>query len=132
MRAKAERRMAERKPVEGIHFSHLTSYEKLALIAREGVLVDASSRGFLLHVDRKNLVPSSLRQNLTISVIEGEHILLRISEMDLDIDGIITRTRLVGKGVFEIGVEFTADAPEYWRQCFVDLLPDQGEFDDVD
>lgn len=129
MKAKAERRMAERKAVEGIHFSHLTSYEKLALIAREGLLVDASARGFLLNVKRTDLVPSTLRQNLTLNMIEGEHILLRISEMDLDIDGVITRTRLVGHGTFEIGVEFTADAPEYWRQCFVDLLPDKGEFD---
>lgn len=119
------RRIAPRKHIVGIHVKNLTSLEPLSLMARKAVLVDASSTGVLLHIDRKDFVPKKLRQNLTIQSIEGEHVMFEIAEMDLEIDGRISRTRLIGKGVFEVAVDYSEEAPEYWRECLYELLPDE-------
>jgi hypothetical protein len=120
-------RVAPRKLVEGLHVRNLTALDRFSVIARSAVLVDVSSTGMLLHVDRKQLLPKVLRENLTLQSIEGEHIMLQILEMDLEIDGRITRTRLIGKGVYEVAVDFVDEAPEYWRECLVDLMPDKNK-----
>ena len=49
--------------------------------------------------------------------------------MDLDITGIIVRTKHCGEGIFEVGIDYTSDAPEYWRECLCDLLPKPGELE---
>ncbi|HEX4924185.1 MAG TPA: hypothetical protein VFV50_08865 [Bdellovibrionales bacterium] len=106
---------------------NLTALDHFSVIARNALLVDISSSGLLLHVDRKALIPKSLRENLTLQSLEGEHIMLQIKEMDLEIDGKVARTRMIGKGVFEVAVDFSAEAPEYWRECLVDLMPDRAD-----
>ncbi|MEQ1877000.1 MAG: hypothetical protein ABL958_10170 [Bdellovibrionia bacterium] len=124
------KRVAPRKQVVGLHVKNLTALDHFSVIARVALLVDISSSGLLLHVDRKHLVPKSLRENLTLQSLEGEHIMLQIKEMDLEIDGKIARTRMIGKGVFEVAVDFSAEAPEYWRECLVDLMPDNAEMEE--
>ena len=52
--------------------------------------------------------------------------------MNLELDGKIARTSYIGDGVFEIAVDFSETAPTYWRECLLDLLPDQGEFESLD
>ena len=116
-------RVAKRKQVGSIPVSNLTTLSHFESIARFGHLIDASSTGFLIHIDREDLVPKGLRQNLSLQTIEGEPIMLMINPMELEINGHIARTRYVGKGVFEIAVDFSQDAPEYWRECLFDLLP---------
>ncbi|PIT99597.1 MAG: hypothetical protein COT74_11410 [Bdellovibrionales bacterium CG10_big_fil_rev_8_21_14_0_10_45_34] len=120
---KKSNRVSTRKEIEGINVSNLTALDKFAVISRKAKLVDASSTGFLLLVDRKDIVPKALRQTLTLESIEGEPIMLTISEMDLEIDGLVTRTKFLGKGIFEVAIDFSFDAPEYWRECLLDLLP---------
>ena len=126
-----EKRVAKRKKVEGITVRSVTALAPVCLIAKEALLVDASSTGFLLRLHRRDLVPKELRESLTLQSIEGEPIMLNLHEMDLDIDGYITRTEMIGKGVYELAVDFTQDAPAYWRECLCDLLPGEGEFEDV-
>lgn len=123
-----EQRIAQRKCLDPIHVSDITSLDQFSTLARTGTIVDASSSGLLLHVDRKEFIPKVLRQNLNIDCIVGEYVKMEIQEMRLEIDGKVTRTRLAGQGVFEIAIEFSDSAPEYWRECLVDLLPDKGEF----
>jgi hypothetical protein len=124
------KRVAPRKNVIGLEVKNLTALEPFSILARKGTLVDASSTGLLLRVDRKDIVPRSLRQNLTLSTIEGEHVVFHIKEMDLEMDGKIARTRFIGNGVFEVAIDFTAEAPEYWRESLMDLLPTPEEFDE--
>ncbi len=126
----ANRRAAPRKSVTGLEIKNITALEPFSILARKGVLVDASSTGILIRVERKDLVPRTLRQNLSIAPIEGEHVVFNIREMDLEMDGKVARTRFVGNQTFEIAIDFTDEAPEYWRQSLVDLLPNKGEFDD--
>lgn len=124
---KAERRIAARKVVDFIHVAELTSLTSYAVIAQEGVIVDASQSGFLLKVDRSKLVPKDFRENLTLESIVGHQVVMYLPQMNLDLDGKVTRASHVGKGQFEIAITFSPDVPEYWRDCLVDLLPAPGE-----
>lgn len=123
----ADRRIAARKTVDFIHVSELTSLSNYAVIAREGVIVDASQSGFLLKVERSQLVPKEYRENLNMLNLVGHQVVMYLPQMNLDLDGTITRADHVGKGRFEIACKFSADVPEYWRDCLVDLLPAPGE-----
>ena len=86
-------------------------------------LVDVSPTGLLLRVERENILALGLRSTLTLSTIIGEGVGFTIEIMDTYIEGLITRTKLEGHGTFVVAVDFREDAPEYWRQCLVDLLP---------
>ena len=123
----AERRIAERKSVDCIHVNDLTSVHNYMVIAREGYIVDASSTGFLMEVNRTDLVPEELRDNLSLESIVGQSVVLYLPQMNLDLDGSITRATHIGKGVFHIAIEFSNEVPEYWRECLCDLLPSPGE-----
>lgn len=124
---KNERRIAPRKQINFIHVKNLATLEPFTVITKEAELVDASTTGFLLYIHRKNLVPKGLRANLSLKPIEGERVCLKIEDMELDIDGLISRTKFIGNGIFEVAVDFSDDAPEYWRECLVDLLPGSEE-----
>lgn len=124
------RRGASRKTVQGVSVSNITALSQFAMIARCGSMVDVSSTGILLMIDRRDLVPKTLKDNLSLHSIEGEHIMIRISGMDLDLDGYVSRTRHLGKGVFEVAIDFSSDAPEYWRECLVDLMPAPGDIEE--
>ena len=127
MSPKPERRIAARKLVDLIHVSELTSLSNYAVIAREGLIVDASQSGFLLKVERSQLLPKELRDNLSLDNLIGHQVVMYLPQMNLDLDGTIQRATHVGKGSFEIAVTFAPEVPEYWRDCLVDLLPAPGE-----
>jgi len=124
---KPERRHAARKVVDLIHVAELTSLSSYSVIAREGVIVDASQSGFLMTVQRSSLVPKEYRDNLNLAHLIGHQVVMYLPQMNLDLDGTITRADHVGKGHFEIAVVFSPDVPEYWRGCLVELLPAPGE-----
>ena len=125
----AERRIAERKMIDSIHVSDLTSLNNFRVIAREAYIVDASITGFLMHIERSDLVPSELKSNLTLQPLVGQQVVLYLPQMNLDLDGTITRASHKGKGVYHVAVEFSAEVPEYWRECLIDLLPSPGEME---
>lgn len=125
----ANRRIAPRREITPLEVSSVSSLENLAKIARFGEIVEASTTGFLLIVKREDLIPSTLRKNLTLESIHGTKVLLHLPQMNIEISGRICRTKLLGKQGFEIGIDYAEDAPEYWRECLVDLLPAPGEFD---
>jgi hypothetical protein len=124
---KAERRIAARKIVDFIHVAELTSLSSYSVIAREGVIVDASRSGFLVKVERSFLVPKEYRENLSMENLVGHQMVMYLPQMNLDLDGTVTRATHVGKGMFEIAITFSDEVPEYWRDCLVDLLPAPGE-----
>jgi hypothetical protein len=123
----AERRILNRKSVDSIHVEEITSLNSYSLIASEGYIVDASIKGFLMVVTRKDLVPKELKENLNIDSLVGKKLCLFLPQMNLDLDGKVVRTNHIGRGVFEIALEFSEEIPEYWRECLVDLLPSPGE-----
>lgn len=127
--SKSNRRVAPRREITPLEVSSVSSLDNLAKIARSAEIIEASTTGFLLIVKRENLIPQILRKNLTLESIHGTKVILHLPQMNLEISGRIARTKLLGKQGFEIGIDYAEDAPEYWRECLVDLLPAPGEFD---
>ena len=123
----AERRVQPRWELDAIEVVHITALDHYQLIASRGRLVDASASGFLIVLDRQDLLPRNLRSNLTLEPLIGQKVSLEIEMMNLDIIGEVTRTKPLGKGLFELGVDYSEDAPEYWRDCLLELLPKSRE-----
>ncbi len=129
---KRKLRAAQRKVANGIEISNLHSFGHFGQIAKEAHLIDVSSSGLLIQVHRDAFLSKSLKDSINLDDLIGEPLMFSISLMDLEIDGLITRTKAIGKGWFEIGVDYSAGAPEYWRECLVDLIPLPGELDEED
>ena len=126
---KTGRRSSPRKAVSPIHISYLTSLDDFAKIAKNCEIIEASTTGILLLVKREELIPSALRKNLTLDVLIGDRVFMHLEEMNLELSGVIVRTQLVGKKSYHIAVDYSEEAPEYWRECLMDLLPKPGELD---
>jgi hypothetical protein len=123
------KRVAPRKEVEPIRVSYIASLNNLAKIAKNCEIVEASASGLLLTVLRDDLIPQSLRGNLNLDCLIGDRVYLKLEPMNMEISGEIKRTKFLGKQGFHIAVDYSEDAPEYWRECLMDLLPKPGEFD---
>ncbi len=123
----AEKRRAPRKEVDSIHVAEVTCLNNYQQVAKEGFIVDASSKGFLMVITRKDLMLKEDRQNLNLESLVGQNLCLYLPQMNLDLDGKVVRAIHIGRGVFEIALEFSDDIPEYWRECLVELLPSPGE-----
>jgi hypothetical protein len=113
-----------RKHVSQVDVLNVKNVTKGDVYFARATLVDVSPTGLLLRVERENILAMGLRSTLTLSTIIGESVGFTIEIMDTYIEGLITRTKLEGHGTFVVAVDFREDAPEYWRQCLVDLLPD--------
>ena len=125
---KAERRAAERQKVHPLKVTNFTSLDHMTLLSRNGHIVNASVTGFLLELSRKDIVPKELREGLSLEMLKGDKVLLRLEEMNLEISGTIARTQR-SKDKYRIAIDFSDDAPEFWRECLMDLLPRPGEID---
>ena len=126
----AERRIAARKTVASIEVSELTSLNQYKVLARAGQITDASTSGLQMILDRKDLVPRELRENLSLDELIGQQVVMFLPQMNLDLDGVITRAEHIGRGQFKIGIRFSEEVPLYWRECLIDLLPAPGEIED--
>lgn len=123
------KRVSPRKEVEPIKVAYLASLNDLAKLARNCDIVEASATGLLLIVQRTDLIPQSLRSNLNLDCLVGNRVYIRLEPMNIEISGEIKRTKFIGKKGFHIALDYSDDAPEYWRECLMDLLPRPGEFE---
>lgn len=102
-------------------FSSLENLEKLA---KYGEIVEASASGILINFKREDFLKKELRTNLNLDSLIGHKVYFTIHEMDLEISGTVVRTKFLGKKEgFQIAVDYSSDAPEYWRECLMDLIP---------
>lgn len=119
---------ALRENLEPLSIRGLTSIDHMTLLARRGWLVEASTTGFLIEIERRDLAPKTFRDSLSLKELEGDKVYLMIDEMNLEMGGIIARTHRVNKDRWQIAIDFREDAPEYWRECLIELLPKPGGF----
>lgn len=126
---KSKHRKNSRKSVHPLEISRIVLGHNQARLATGGTLVEVSESGFRLLVDRKDFQSSKFRSNLDLSDLVEEIIWIHLDDLDLVIEGTIKRTRFLGKGIFEVGVDYSDSAPDYWRECLVDLLPRPNELD---
>jgi hypothetical protein len=124
------RRKSPRKKTTPLAVDMITSLENLMKICKYAEIVQASSSGLLLVMRREDLVPLNLRNNLSLQDLVGIRVLIRIAQMNLELSGTITRTQFLGKQGHQIAIDYTDDAPGYWRECLFDLLPYPGEIDE--
>ena len=127
---KVKFRSAARKQTTPIRVSHVTSVDNFSKISKDCEMIEASATGLLLMIPRSSLIPQSLRTNLTLDVLLGDRVFLRLEDMNLNISGTVARTQLLGKAGYLVAVDYSEDAPEYWRECLMDLLPQPGELED--
>lgn len=123
------KRVAPRKEVEPIKVSYIASLNDLAKLAKNCEIVEASATGLLLIVQRTDLIPQSLRGHLNLDCLVGNRVYLKLEPMNIEVSGEIKRTKFLGKKGFHIAVDYSDEAPEYWRECLMDLLPRPGELD---
>ncbi len=116
-------RQAPRKDLVKLTISSLSSQESLQKLAKAGQIIEASASGILIKIKRSDFVSKELKSNLNIDQLLGKSVYFKIHEMNLEIGGVVARTKFVGKDGFMIAIDYTVDAPEYWRECLMDLLP---------
>lgn len=126
---KIKSRVHPRKEVQTLHVPFLKSLEDLSKIAKDCEIIQASASGMLIQVSRENLIPQQLRKNLNLDILIGKRVFMNLDELNLEISGKIARTQLNGKKGFYIAIDYSEEAPEYWRECLIDLLPKPGEID---
>lgn len=129
---KPERRVTPRKDVCHLTISHISIVESMAKLAKVGYVMNASAKGFLIQIRREDLVPKSLKNSLSLEVLIGDAVVIKIEEMNLELFGRISRTRILGKDGFELAIDYSDEAPLYWRECLMDLLPTPEEFNDFE
>ncbi len=117
------KRVSSRYNIQPLEIHGMISIGNLTPICDFGVIIEASSTGFKLIVKREDFCQADLRTTMNIEFLKGTEVSLYIPIMDLDITGQVTRTKYVSNKAFEIGVDYSNDAPEYWRECLCDLLP---------
>lgn len=126
---KRKTRAAPRKSLSPISVSYISSLSTFSKLTREGQIIEASATGLLVLVSRNNLLAPQLRKNLNIDELVGERVYLRLDAMNLELSGVVARTQFLGKVGFHIAIDYTDEAPEYWRECLMELLPAPGELD---
>lgn len=117
------RRENERFDISPLEIHGMISIHNLTPICDFGYITEASTTGFKLLVKYEDFCADELTGNISVDSIRGNEVSLYIPVMDLDITGHIARTEKVGPRQYEIGIDYTSDAPDYWRECLCDLLP---------
>ncbi len=116
-------RVSSRHNIQPLEIHGMISIANLTPICDFGHIVEASSSGFKLIIKRDDFCQSEHKSTMNLDKLNGTEISLYIPIMDLDITGQVTRTKYVSNKEFEIGIDYSSDAPEYWRECLCDLLP---------
>lgn len=125
----SDRRIAPREEVDPIEIRAFTSLDHMTLVSRKGYLVEASTTGFLLQIQRSELVPKQFKNQLSLDALIGDKVILMIDPMNLEMSGRVARTKRLTKDLFEIAIDYSEDAPEYWRELLVDMLPRASDFE---
>lgn len=124
-----ELRKNGRKLLDPIHAVDIRVLDTNIVLARYGTIRNTSTTGLLIEVSPDDMSPEITLNKLPLSCIEGQVAVMTIDEMNLQIDGRVVRFCYNAQGALEIAIDFSANAPVYWRECFADLLPTQGEFE---
>lgn len=106
---------------ETIKVSQFSLIKTSDIIAQQAFLFQVSPKGFYLRLDRKDL-PKKLKSNLTLHSICNRDVTMHLPQLDFGLDGTITHTRHIGRGVFELFIQFFDNVPNYWSDCLLDML----------
>ena len=123
----AQKRRSLRKKTHPLPVSKIIMGLRQDLFANFGELVEVSETGFRILVRHRDIAAEQFRTTLSLDNLVNEIIWIHLDEFNLVIDGIVCRTRFLGKGLFELGVDYSDSEPEYWRECLFELMPRPNE-----
>lgn len=109
----------------GIKAASITLSNEENLIVKKAFVSKLSPQGFNLIFNYRDLVPESLKFQLHLHSLWYKDIHTYIPDMEMDLEGKVTGTRHLGKGIFEVNIEFFQEVPKYWRECLFELWPKQ-------
>ena len=127
MGKRVEQREYDRKFLAPFHVADIQAADRCVCLAHHGTIVNASATGLLIHVNPQHLYPEMLQHDLSLESVEGDYVTMKIVEMELEIDGTVMRARHLDQGLCELAIDFSENAPAYWRECLAELLPGLGE-----
>lgn len=119
----ANRRKEIREELSPTLVSRIMMVEKCSALASEARIIDASISGLKMIINRKDLVPNDLRSSLSLDELINTDVNFHFEAMSLDLSAKIVRTKALGKGLHEIALDYTDEAPDYWREALLDMLP---------
>jgi hypothetical protein len=123
------RRQYDRKLLDPIHVTEIKAPGKSIVLAHHGTILNASASGLLIRILCSDLNAEILRHTIPLHTLEGEPVTMTILEMALDIDGRVVRAHQSAPEWYDIAIDFTDNAPPYWRECLAELLPSLGEIE---
>jgi hypothetical protein len=126
MNGNENRSFKDRKSLTEVDVLNVKNINTGEVYFTRATLVDVSATGLLLRVERGNILSMGLRSALSFDSMVNASVGFTIEVMDTYIEGVVTRTKREDKDTFLVAVDFREDAPEYWRNCLFDLLPDDG------
>ena len=109
--------------IQGVKAASITLSNEDNLIVKKAVVSKVSPHGFNLTFNYRDLVPESLKFQLHLHSLWYKNIHMYIPNMEIDLEGKVIGTRHIGKGNFEVNVEFSEEIPQYWCECLFDLWP---------
>lgn len=122
---KTRRLEPQRKTVRQVTLRDVQNLKTGSTYFKRATVLDVSSTGILMSVKREDIVDKKLRSVLTFETIHQEPVGFHIEMMETYMEGIVVRSKMNGKGQFQIAIDFREDAPKYWRQAFFDILPEE-------
>jgi hypothetical protein len=127
MESTMNRRRYDRKLLDPIHVTDIKAPGKSIILAHRGTILNASAGGLLIRIGHSDLNADILRHTIPLHTLEGGPVVMTILEMALTIEGKVVRTDQVAPEWCDIAIDFTDNAPPYWRECLAELLPSLGE-----
>ena len=122
-------RRSLRKKTYPLQISQMVLCDSHTPLTRGGRFIEVSSNGFKVLIERNDFLNPKYSSNLDCSDLIGLDVWIHLADFDLILNGTIQRTRFIGQGKFEFGIDFTHFEPDYWREVLFDLLPNPKEFE---
>lgn len=109
--------------IKGLKAASITLSNEDNFIVKKAFISKVSPTGFNLTFNYRDLVPESLKFQLHLHSLWYKNIHVYIPDMEIDLEGKVIGTRHMGKGNFEVNIEFSEEVPKYWCECLFDLWP---------
>ena len=113
---------------ENIAIDDLSIIDTSDVITSKGCLFQISDEGFYIRLNRKDLT-SNLRTNLSLNAIHDTDVSIHLPKLNIHLDGTIKHTQHIGKGVFEMLIQFFDCVPDYWSDCLLDMFQTYSNVD---
>jgi hypothetical protein len=127
MKTRSDNRVAARRKLAPLKVATITAVDDYKVLFRKGKVANASKTGFLMLIKREDVGPQNLRLSLSLDSLVGKQIYFYFPDPKIEMWGAIARTKQLGKKGYEVGVDFSADAPPEWREFLYELLPTPRE-----